>query len=400
MTDSLLIQGNTLDVLRTRPDASVQCVVTSPPYWGLRDYGLLSTIWDGDTTCVHEWGDEGRISNKPKRDHDGRNAFSDSRGNEQARSATTLNASTGAFCQHCGAWRGQLGLEPTPWLFIDHLILIFHEVWRVLRKDGTLWLNMGDCHASGGRGGGGSYMNERGEKAWGPRAGLHGWRSAPEGFKHKDLMGMPWRLAFALQDDGWYLRQEVIWAKPNPMPESCKDRPTTAHERLFLLTRSPRYYYDAEAIKEPVTGKAHTRGNGINPKACRPVSGWDTGSGSHSTIAHNRERKQNASFSGAIAGVVTMRNKRSVWEIPTQAFPEAHFATFPEKLVEPCILAGSRPDDTVLDPFCGSGTVGAVSRRLGRAFVGIDLNAEYLDMARRRIDAETPPLPFEEDHHA
>ena len=214
------------------------------------------------------------------------------------------------------------------------------------------------------------------------------------GLKPKDLVGIPWRVAFALQADGWYLRVDMIWAKPNPMPESVRDRPTKAHEYVFLLTRSARYFYDLEGSKEAVTGGSKSRGNGVNPKA-GGNSGWNRSDGRHDTIAGRYPRiKQNASFSAAVNGLVTSRNLRTVWMIPTEPYPEAHFATFPTALAERCIRAASRPGDTVLDPFGGSGTVGLVARGLGRSAVLIEISAEYCDMIRRRctLPWETPPV--------
>jgi len=187
-----------------------------------------------------------------------------------------------------------------------------------------------------------------------------------EGQKAKDLLGIPWRVAFALQAAGWYLRSDIIWSKPNPIPESVTDRPTKAHEYIFLLSKQERYYYDAEAIKESVSGTAHARGSGVHPKSAEPGSGI----------------KQNSSFSAAVRHLVDDRNKRSVWHVATQPYSGSHFATFPEALIEPCILAGSRPGDLVLDPFIGSGTVGAVCERFGRRWVGTDLN--YQGLAKKR----------------
>lgn len=323
MSDWRIITGDALESLRGLDAGSVQCCVTSPPYWGLRDYGV----------------------------------------------------------------GGQLGLEATPEEYVSRLVEVFAEVRRVLADDGVLWLNMGDCHVTNP-----SAMAAR------------GLRGSSWNLKHKDLVGMPWRLALALQADGWYLRCDVIWNKPNPMPESAKDRPTKSHEYLFLLSKSRRYYYAANAIAEPVTGNAHPRGNGINPKAHIP-SGWNTGPGNH----HGREgrykqpgknsrvfvdrvpkpRKQNPSWSHAVRGLVEKRNRRSVWTIATRPFPGAHFATFPPALIEPCILAGSRTGDLVLDHFVGSGTTGVVALRLGRDFLGIELSPEYVAMAERRIGEAT-----------
>lgn len=282
----------------------VQTCVTSPPYFGLRDYG-----------------------------HD-----------------------------------GQIGLEETPSEFVAKLVEVFNLVRELLADDGTMWLNLGDSYASGGRGGGGAYMNERGDKAWGPRAGLNGWRSPPAGLKHKDLIGIPWRVAFALQEAGWYLRQDIIWQKPNPMPESVTDRCTKAHEYLFLLTKSERYYFDNGAIQEQATGEA--------PGNSKPTKGgraYEQGQSEHRTAANLHA-----------IGARETRNKRSVWTVPTVPFKGAHFATFPPALIEPCILAGSRPGDIVFDPFMGSGTTAQVAQQLGRRWLGCELNPEYMKLQAER----------------
>lgn len=258
---SVLFEGGALQVLQRLPSESVQCVVTSPPYWGLRDYNIPD----------------------------------------------------------------QIGLEPTLPQFINRLLAVFSEVRRVLRQDGVFWLNIGDGYTSGNRG-------WRAADKKNPARAMSVRPDTPEGLKPKDLLGIPWRLAFALQDDGWYLRADVVWNKPNAMPESVKDRPTRAHEYLFMFTKDERYYYDREAIVDP---------NG--------------------------------------------RNCRSVWNIHTQGFAGAHFATFPPKLVEPCIKAATRPRDYVLDPFFGSGTVGLVAQELGRRYVGIELRPEYVALAADRL---------------
>lgn len=267
LDDSLIMEGDALHALRLLPSNSIQCVVTSPPYWGLRDYGI----------------------------------------------------------------DGQIGLEGTLPQFINHLVAIFNEIKRVLRDDGTLWVNIGDGYTSGNRG-------YRATDKKNPARAMAVRPDTPEGMKPKDLQGIPWRLAFALQDDGWYLRSDIVWHKPNAMPESVKDRPTRAHEYLFMLTKSERYFYDYEAVKEP----------GLNGK---------------------------------------LRNRRSVWDVNTQPFAEAHFATFPPKLIEPCILASTRPGDYVLDPFFGSGTVGIVCSEHKRSYVGIELNPEYVTISAKRLNA-------------
>ena len=323
MSEARIITGDAVEALTSLDPGSVQCCVTSPPYWGLRDCGI----------------------------------------------------------------DGQLGLEKTPEDYVAKLVVVFQEVRRVLRDDGTLWLNLGDSYATGGgavgRCPGGGDQGDRFLRMG--HINTQPNRMPIPGLKPKDLVGIPWRVAFALQADDWYLRSDIIWAKPNPMPESVTDRPTRAHEYVFLLTKSRYYYYDAAAIKEKVSGNAHSRGDGVNPKAKMP--------GPNSRVFVDRvpkPRKQNPSFSAAIAGLVEERNKRSVWTIATQPYPEAHFATFPTALVEPCVLAGSKVGDTVLDPFAGAGTVGLVASRMARDFIGIELNPEYAAMAERRIYEDAP----------
>lgn len=266
LTRSTLFEGNALAVLQALPSESVQCVITSPPYWGLRDYGI----------------------------------------------------------------EGQIGLEPTLPQFINGLTRIFSEVKRVLKHDGTLWLNIGDGYTSGNRG-------YRAVDKKNPARAMSTRPPTPDGLKPKDLIGVPWRLAFALQDDGWFLRSDVVWSKPNAMPESVKDRPVRAHEYLFMFTKSEKYYYDHDAVKEST----------------------DDG--------------------------LSRRSRRSVWNVNTKPFAGAHFATFPPELIRPCVLASSQPGGFVLDPFFGSGTVGLVSQQESRQYVGIELNPEYVQMAASRL---------------
>jgi site-specific DNA-methyltransferase (cytosine-N4-specific) len=394
---STIYCGDALSLLRTLPDGLARCCVTSPPYWGLRDYGTAN--WDGgDAACDHR----------------------QQLGGESVRSAKQ-NTSAGSqaigyrtVCGKCGARRvdQQLGLEATPEQYVERMVEVFREVRRVLADDGTLWLNIGDSYvASAGqslRGGppsASSTLEGNGHRGGGPK--LHALRGvssrrATGALKPKDLVGIPWMLAFALRADGWYLRSDIVWHKPNPMPESVRDRPTKAHEYLFLLSKRPAYYYDAEAIKEP-RASAHDAG----------VAGWAAGPGDHSAVGHNREKGDARTFRGGqyVSGnkfenshatardshgngapLSPNRNRRSVWTIATQPYPEAHFATFPPALVEPCVLAGSRPGDTVLDPFAGAGTTGLAARRLGRDFVGIELSPEYAELARRRIRYDAPLL--------
>ena len=342
-----LYHGDVLERLRELPDESVHCMVTSPPYWGLRDYGV----------------------------------------------------------------EGQIGLEATPEAFVERMVEVFHEVRRVLRADGTCWVNMGDGYAQGGRGGigdkstlQGSQRNQnesRAEKV--PQA------KRPAGLKPKDLIGMPWRVAFALQADGWWLRSEIIWHKPNPMPESCTDRPTSAHEKLFLLTKSARYFYDAEAVRtaakessltrlsqdiENQAGSTRANGGGKTNGTMKAVGGKPARRyGDDKQSGHGR---RHAGFNARWDSLTSTEcsamgaNLRNVWTITTRPFKEAHFATFPPEIPERCIKAGCPEGGTVLDPFMGSGTTAVVAWQLGRECIGIDLSEEYLTtIAIPRIERET-----------
>ena len=348
MSSIKILQGNCLDRLRDLPEKSVNTCVTSPPYWGLRDYGTGEWV-GGDPDCNHEGTVLGNNRNFVDREGRGSNNKSISSGD----------------CYKCGATKkdDQLGLEETPEKFVENLVNVFREVRRVLRDDGTVWLNLGDSYLSGGRK---TTTNQslRGDNEYGVT------RPKPsEGIKQKDLIGIPWRVAFALQADGWYLRQDIIWHKPNPMPESVTDRCTKAHEYIFLLSKQKKYYYDHEAIKQPVKedwgtrdrtdGKYHNEGTGLSP---------------HTGLEDSYESA----------------NKRSVWTVTTKPFKGAHFAVFPPDLIEPCVLAGCPEDGTVLDPFGGAGTTGLVADRNGRNAILIELNDEYAEMARDRIYNDAP----------
>ena len=355
-----IYQGNCLELLKELPAESVQCCVTSPPYWGLRDYKIEASVWGGDPACAHQWGNSGVRRN-------GR-SWDATLGESPV--GRDYKGSTGAFCA-CGTWRGVFGLEPTPALYVEHSVMIFREVRRVLRSDGTLWLNLGDSYATNA-GHADSGVNARrlmigaGER---PEYALREFRCRPiEELKPKDLVGIPWRVAFALQADGWYLRSDIIWSKPNPMPESVTDRPTKAHEYLFLLVKSERYHYDAGAIKEPAsdTGRVNGRDGRDEEAEARPPN----------SRARTLKRLDYSQMG---------RNKRSVWTIATEPYPEAHFATFPEGLVRPCILAGCARGGTVLDPFMGSGTALAVAKKLGCQTIGLELNPAYCKLATKRV---------------
>jgi len=325
-----ILQGDCCEVLRTLPDESVHCVVTSPPYWGLRDYGV----------------------------------------------------------------DGQIGMEKTYQEHVQVVADLFDEVRRVLRKDGTLWLNYGDSYATSVNGRSAADTKAVGnddrtfrDKPFSTIQGV---------LKPKDLCGIPWRVAFALQERGWYLRQDIIWSKPNPMPESIKDRCTKAHEYLFMLARSERYYYDQEAIKEPAVYSGLV---GQDESGFKNASNFN-GKNKNGGVRGERPDKQrghgrrHAGFNDRWDAMEKaeqcngLRNKRSVWEIATAPFSDAHFATFPSALIEPCILAGSPTGGTVMDPFGGSGTTGMVADRLGRNAILIELNPEYAAMAERRIKSD------------
>ena len=326
MTCDRILQGDVLQQLQTIPDAVVHTCITSPPYWGLRDYGV----------------------------------------------------------------RGQIGLERTPEEYVAKLVEIFREVRRVLRDDGTLWLNLGDSYAGSGKGQGPQGAQHR--KVRKTRGMKLEVPDVPQGLKSKDLVGIPWRVAFALQADGWWLRSDIIWHKPNAMPESVRDRPTRSHEYLFLLAKSRRYYYDAKAIAEPLSPASAARyrhalraNRAYAAKALdrtiMPSTGrYKQGQGrvrSRSDVAPQNHL--------VVGGTGTTRNARSVWTIPTRPYAGAHFATFPGDLISPCIKAGAPEGGVVLDPFMGSGTTAYVARTLGRRYLGVELNPKYVNLAKARL---------------
>jgi DNA modification methylase len=334
-----VLAGDALTVLASLPEGHAQTCITSPPYWGLRDYGVAPRAWGGDPACPHRWGaaERGRRSDllpceetrsRARLSRDGRQGGAGMKG--------------GRFCQRCGAWLGCLGLEPDPDLYVSHLVAVLREVRRVLREDGTLWLVLGDSFAANR-----SYQvrdRKRGEPG-GPLPAR-----VPATLKPKDLVGIPWRVAFALQADGWWLRSDIVWAKPNAMPESVTDRPTRAHEFVFLLTPSRRYFYDAEAVREP--DQRRRSGNGYKRPERLSYGGGEAARG------------QEFEWVGG-AG----RNRRSVWTVATQCFKGAHFATFPEALVEPCLLAGTSPAACRVcgAPLAAAGRLAAAARRRARA---------------------------------
>jgi len=348
-SDFTLYQGDVLEVLKQLPAESVHMCVTSPPYWGLRDYGTGS--WDGgDPDCDH-------LTDR----------FAYSVSEKQASNKASGSKLARETCGKCGASRvdNQLGLEPTPEAYIERMVAVFREVRRVLRSDGTCWVNMGDSYAGGGRGG---QSEEKRSENWQPTYANHGL--TPNGLKPKDLCMVPARLALALQADGWWLRSQIVWSKPNPMPESVTDRPTSSYELVYLLTKSPRYFFDAEAVREPFLESTLERSyTASKARAAAPKNDADALS-----------RKAGGWEMPSVG-----RNVRNVWEIATQPYPEAHFATYPEELVRRCVLAGCPEGGTVLDPFSGSGTTALVSRKHGRRCIGIELNPDYCALAARRL---------------
>lgn len=334
MQNKILV-GDSLEVLKGLPDASVDCCITSPPYYGLRDYGA----------------------------------------------------------------EGQLGLEKSPADYIQKIVEVFREVRRVLKDDGTLWLNIGDSYAGSGKGRmkDGSHSADKSKSS--DYLNIVGGSIAPakvDGAKRKDLIGIPWLVAFALRQDGWYLRQDIIWNKTNAMPESVKDRCTKSHEYIFLLSKSDRYYFDNAAIKEPAVGfdkglpagskgtlRPNSRRRKGNARTFRGGGVYTGGRAFFNDAESDRESHGNAE------NTTGLRNKRDVWSVSTQGYKGAHFATFPEKLIEPCVLAGCREGGTVLDPFIGAGTTAVVAKKHGRNYIGIELKEEYAQMAVSRIERST-----------
>ena len=393
-----ILHGNALSVLRELPDESVNCCVTSPPYWGLRDYSTEPIIWDGDSDCVHNWKLHIQPAAEGTLTLDGNSAL---RAGHQGSTSATMKPKISNFCSLCGAWKGSFGLEPNPELYIQHSVAIFCEVKRVLRPDGTLWVNIGDSYArEGGRTPGQPRHWDNREKNFDSDA-VHARSLASEiGLKQKDLIGIPWMLAFALRADGWYLRSEIIWSKPSPMPESVLDRPTKAHEQIFLLSKKSRYFYNAEAIKEPsvmnpqnrFTARAnHPKGDKGRPMHRRPEGG--TGDTSK-RLAEQAIIRTGGLITGGVENsslgisAPENRNKRSVWEVATKPFPEAHFAVYPEELIKPCVLAGCPAGGVVLDPFGGAMTTKLVAQNLQCKGIAIELNAEYIEIGIRRLSQE------------
>lgn len=336
--------------LKLVTDKSINTCVSSPPYWGLRDYGIEGSEWN----------------------------------------EVTYTPMAGLPQVTVPRWTGCLGLEPEPFMFVAHIVQIYREVYRVLKNDGTVWINLGDTYAGNIRQKemltaewhGKAYLNEK--------QGHRPKRIIPNNLKPKNLIGIPWMVAYALQADGWYLRSDIIWNKPNAMPESVKDRPTRSHEYIFLLSKQPNYYYDSESIKEPcVNGDSNpprgseetvgplNKGRRLkgNRKTFRGGGAYTQGKSFNNSVTTQNESKGNK------PNLLGYRNKRDVWNISTVQFKEAHFATFPPELIEPCILAGCPKNGIVLDMFMGSGTVGMKALELQRNFIGFEINPSYIKIS-------------------
>ena len=405
-----LHHGDCREVLAQLEAESVQCVVTSPPYFGLRDY--CTATWDGgDTECdhlrpaAHGYDPFTTSTLGPKRD--GISA------ENSAHADGVKRQQFGRECGKCGAQRidRQIGLEQSPAEYAGQLVEVFRDVRRVLRTDGCVFLNLGDSYAgSWGNQGrkdnrgtqrpiNGEMLTQVSDGRYPAKASNTGKIPPGWGLKPKDLMMIPARVAIALQDDGWWIRSDIIWSKPNPMPESVTDRPTKSHEYVFLLTKSERYFYDAKAIAEPAAyGQPNSpqsikspHGQGYTRRA--PVI--EDGRKDLATATYERHRSSIAGGQSLQADPTETRNARSVWTIATAPYAEAHFATFPPALAERCIKAGSKPGDTVLDPFAGAGTTLLVADRLQRHGVGIELNPDYCGLIRSRLAADAPLLTEE-----
>lgn len=446
MRTAKLFHGDCREVLKTLPERSIHCCVTSPPYLGLRDYKLPPTNWGGSAECPHEWGGgsvrRAGVSGGTQASglrYGGAGSSPD--GVARTVAAASVPSTTSAFCSLCGAWRGSLGLEPDVNLYVAHVVEVFREAWRVLRDDGCAFVNLGDSYASAGCAGPQGASGQRFGRRHTQEPLLRA-RAGGCGPKPKSLYGVPWRVALALEEDGWYLRSEIIWNKPAPMPESVRDRPTRSHEHIFLLAKQPRYFYDADAVRETDKGADHARAVLAGQPSLEPSGG----------LAPKRSGLRTASGRDG-AG----RNLRTVWEIGPEPCPEAHFATFPSAIPRTCILAGTsaagccpacgapyarvvtrkfRPQAdvspersvrgngqtkgldssnrwqgsqrgttttetsgwrptckcvgagdpvpcTVLDPLMGTGRTGLAALELGRSFVGIDLSQIYLETIAR-----------------
>lgn len=397
--DFVVLQGNCVDVLKTLEDNSIDCCITSPPYYGLRDYGTGEWV-GGDPNCNH--ARDNKVSEKTSTGHKGMSETGNFVG----------DAIYKTVCKKCGAVRvdEQIGLEETPEEYIEKLVDVFREVKRVLKDSGTLWVNIGDSYNSAQTG---SIHSKKQQTNVGSFSNLY-TKKLVSACKQKDLIGIPWMLAFALRNDGWYLRQDIIWQKPNPMPESVTDRFTKSHEYIFLLSKSPQYYFDQENAMEVATGYDGRQDTML--KGSPKYAGVDYGQSEQSfaskgherwtfkkveitedskyadgnvyrDLAHVQQIKQKGqTYNMSFKDGIPMRHKRDVWNIGVGNYKGAHFATYPMELVENCLLCGCPVGGTVLDPFSGSGTTGICAVANDRKYIGIELNKEYVELSNERFD--------------
>jgi len=383
--------GNALDVLREMPSRSVDCCVTSPPYWSLREYPVNPLIWGGKKDCRHKWVKHLRPAANGK-------INGVANGWKKGANTATRTALLSQFCEKCRAWRGQLGLEPTPEMYRSHLVQIFRQVRRILKPGCTLWLNLGDTwysRAGSGKRLGGTH----------PEHSITHYRKLLEdsstypvippnrmpianGLKPKDLVGVPWLVAFALRESGWWLRFEIIWSKPNGVAKVAADRPAGIHETIFLLANGRHYFYDELANLEPNSPVERQRRQREKNQAQAKVYKTKRDHGQFfppgATSFHTRLDKR---IELSVSGV---RRRRSIWEIAVTPWKGEHSSVFPIKLADICIQCGAPEGGTVLDPFCGTGTVGVAALRKGRNFIGIDLDPHSAAVARERITADAP----------
>lgn len=356
--DFVIIQGDCLKTLKSLEDKSVRCCITSPPYYGLRDYGTGKWV-GGDPNCNHY-----RDSKQSEFTATGHKHMQDC-------GQAIGDAIYKSVCPKCGAVRvdEQIGLEETPQEYINRLVDVFREIRRILKDDGTLWVNIGDTYA---------YQNSCNhnfdyDKGSGSNNENISKRKFDDSIKHKDLIGIPWLFAFAMRDDGWYLRQDIIWAKTNPMPESVEDRCTKSHEYIFLFSKSSDYYFDFESIQED---------------SIEDVAGTKFGGNKYGGNGEQFVNKSAGIYSGNEYVSNGKRRKRDVWFVGVNSYKGAHFATYPIELITPCVLAGSHKNDTILDPFSGSGTTGLVALANNRKYIGCELNESYIELSYKRLNEE------------
>jgi len=357
-----VLVGDNRKIMAGLPSDSIDLVVTSPPYWGLRDYGMDGVIWGGDPLCDHVFNEQD-VPQRGNRDQGFNERWGNSAGQKKQETKNKINAKRGE-CIKCGSWKGQLGLEPNPQMFVDHILEISRGIKRIIKPSGSFWLNLGDSYYGSGKGAGTKLEDAKEvyimDKASVPKQSLRSNWLQP-----KQLLGMPWRVAIALQEDGWILRNCVIWFKRNHMPEPVQDRLTKSYEFFFFFVKSRKYYFDLDSIRVP---KIHNEPWSLNANK-KPYES------NNPRLNYDKDDKKG-------------KNPGDVWDIPTQPFPGAHFAVFPPSLIEPIIKSSSPEGGIVLDPFAGSGTALRVARKFRRSFIGIELNPEYATMAEERVRSD------------